>query len=597
MSNVTTGILPKNHIINKKFKIILLVKKGVNAETYRVKAEDGKLYYLKLFNYSVIHHSAFDSLNNLIEIEILKKVKHKNIPGFIDSGELIYNGKKYAFLILKFIVGEYLSDIINRNPIKTLYDIKQFALGILDGLEYLHTLPSPVIHNNISPQSIMIDLSEDIPKPVILDFDFARYFHESSKSYCKDGINLYYIAPECFNNLFSPQSDIFSMGALMYHMLFGIPPWFKEIYKYKAEREDIESIIFNERLKPLLFPQIENAIPDFDDSIIGIIKKALSINQEDRFRSAAEFIQAIKGELNLNDDINSITPPESRKKSVETGKNKINSKKTGFAAIAGMQELKDTLTNDVIDLMNDPEGAEKYNVSMPNGMLLYGPPGCGKTFFAEKFAEETGFNYKYVNPSELGSIYVHGTQEKIGNLFKEARTNAPFIICLDEVSSIFPSRDNSLNHQIGEVDEFLTQLNNCGKDGVFVIALTNFPENIDNAVLRAGRIDVKIFVPPPDFEARKALFQMYLEKIPTDFGIDYDKLASITENYVSSDIKLIVENLARSLRRQRGRVTMELLENSIKNTKPSVRIDIIKRHEKIRKEFENDDSIDRKIGF
>jgi transitional endoplasmic reticulum ATPase len=239
---------------------------------------------------------------------------------------------------------------------------------------------------------------------------------------------------------------------------------------------------------------------------------------------------------------------------------------------------------------------------MPNGMLLYGPPGCGKTFFAERFAEETGFNYKYINPSDLASIFVHGTQEKIGNLFKEARENAPYIICLDEVSSVFPSRSIAGNHQVGEVDEFLTQLNNCGQDGIFVIALTNFPEIIDEAILRAGRLDIKIYVAPPDYDARKALFEMYLKEIPKDFGIDYEKLATITANYVSSDIKLIVDEVARGLRKSRGRVTMEILENKIHLSKPSVKMDVLQKHEKIRKKFESGNEEDQsnervKIGF
>ncbi|MCL2245637.1 MAG: AAA family ATPase [Lentimicrobiaceae bacterium] len=272
----------------------------------------------------------------------------------------------------------------------------------------------------------------------------------------------------------------------------------------------------------------------------------------------------------------------------------------GFADIVGMSELKTKLKNEVIDLLNDPEGAKLYNLPMPNGMLLYGPPGCGKTFFAKKFAEETQFNYKYVNPSELASIYVHGSQEKIGELFKEARRNAPFIICLDEVSSILPKRDNARDHhQIGEVDEFLTQINNCGEDGVFVIATTNFPQNIDEALLRAGRLGIKIYVSPPDYEARKGLFEMLVKKIPNDSKINFDELANLTENYVTSDIRAIVEAVAHGCRESRANVTMDMLVNNIKNTTATVSIELIKKHEKIRSQMEGKDteSVRTPIGF
>ena len=604
MDILKRAILPKIFSVNEKYNVLFFIKQGNNAETYRVKGIDGKLYFLKLFNFPKLHRSAFDSENNLLEIEILKSIKHPNIVAYKDSGELIYEGKKFGFLVLNFIAGEALADRISREPISTIYDVKQLATGILEGLNYLHNLPEPIIHNEITPQNIMVDLSGDIPQPKIIDFGYARSFHQSSKSFSKEGLNLNYVATECFNNLYSPQSDLFSVGALMYHLLFGMPPWFKDISKYKADRTKMEEVILEERKKPLAFPNVSTEIVDFEESILKVIKKALQQAPENRFQSANEFIQALNGEIEVEDIKAVHSKPSIKGEKKEPEKKNFGGKvkNKGFAAIAGMQELKDRLMNDVIELINDTEGAEKYNISMPNGMLLYGPPGCGKTFFAERFAEETEFGYKYINPSELGSIYIHGAQEKIGKLFKEARENAPFIICLDEVSSLFPSRDSAGNHQVGEVDEFLTQLNNCGHDGVFVIALTNFPEIIDDAILRAGRLDIKIYVPPPDYEARKAMFEMYLKEIPKDFGIDYEKLAKATDNYVASDIKLIVEEVARGLRKSRSRVTMEILENKIKSTKPSVKLQVLQKHEKIRKKFESGNDEDNlnertRIGF
>jgi len=604
MNNIKQGFLPKNFSVNEKYTIIFFIKQSIYAESYRVKASDGKPYFLKLFNYSKLHRSAFDNDSNILENEFLKKINHPNITSYKDSGELICEGKKFGFLVLDFIAGETLAEQIARESISTYYDVKLIATGILNGLNYLHNLPEPIIHNEITLQNIMLDLSGEIPLPKVIDFGYARSFHQSSKSFNKEGLNLNYVASECFNNLYSPQSDLFSVGAVMYHLLFGLPPWHHDLSKYNAGRTKIEEVIIDVRKKPLAFPDIENNIVDFDESILKILKKALQPNPENRFKSANEFLQAINGEIDIPDSKSVELKLSGTSKEKESEKkisgNKKNNK--GFSAIAGMQELKDRLMNDVIDLINDAEGAEKYNISMPNGMLLYGPPGCGKTFFAERFAEETGFNFKYINPSDLGSIYVHGTQGKIGDLFKEARENAPFIICLDEVSSIFPSRGSAGDHQIGEVDEFLTQLNNCGQDGVFVIALTNFPEIIDEAILRAGRLDIKIFVPPPDYDARKALFDMYLKEIPKDFGIDYEKLAMLTENYVSSDIKLLIDDVARSLRKSRGRVTMELLENKIDKIKPSVKIEVLNKHERIRKKFETNSEeaspIERtRIGF
>lgn len=579
------GVLPKNYLLEGKYAVLLFIKQSNNAETYRVKGNDGQLYFLKLFNYAKLHRSAFDSEGNLLEIELIKNIHHPNIISYKDSGELIYEGNKYSFLVLDFISGETLAECIAREPVTSLYDVKQALWGVLSGLDYLHSLPDPVIHNEIMPQNIMLDLSGDVPQAKLIGFGYARLFHQSSKSYNREGLNLNYVAPECFNNLYMPQSDLFSVGAVMYQMLFGLPPWFKDISKFQAEREKAEDIILRQRENPLVFPEIAGRIVDFKASFLNIVKKSLQSDYEKRFQSAFEFLQALNGEIEVEAfDIN-----QEEKVNKQTFKRFTKQKEEGlgFDAIVGMHELKEQLKNDVIDLINDPEGAEIYNIAMPNGMLLYGPPGCGKTFFAEKFAEEARFNYKYVTPSELASIYIHGTQEKIRELFREARENAPFIICFDEVSSIFPKREKAGEHQVGEVDELLTQLNNCGKDGVFVIATTNLPQNIDEAVLRTGRFDIKIYIPPPDFDARKAMFETYLEKIPKDLGIDYDELSKLTESYVVSDIKAIVDTIARKCRKDRMKITMEMLVDVIKNTKPSINSNLIAKHEEIRKIFES----------
>lgn len=155
--------------------------------------------------------------------------------------------------------------------------------------------------------------------------------------------------------------------------------------------------------------------------------------------------------------------------------------------------------------------------------------------------------------------------------------------------------------EAGEVNEFLAQLNNCGQDGVIVIGATNKPTEIDEAALRAGRLEFKYYIPQPDAETRKELFRINLSSRRTDFGIDYEKLASLTDNYVSADIRLIVDTAARLVfRRHLGCITMAILEEAIAQTKPSITIEMIKKHEAIRDEFEGRKPAEqtrRKIGF
>jgi transitional endoplasmic reticulum ATPase len=335
---------------------------------------------------------------------------------------------------------------------------------------------------------------------------------------------------------------------------------------------------------------------DFDESILTILQKALHPNTEKRFQSADEFSQALNGKITVEPiATNSTFRPQEQQhtRPIQRKQGK------GFTAIAGMQQLKEQMTTDVIDVIKHPEEYRRHNLNLPNGMLLYGPPGCGKTFFAERFAEEAEYHFIKVIASDLASIYVHGTQEKIGNVFKEAREKAPTILYFDELDAMAPRRENAQHNYGSEVNEFLSQLDNIGDSGVFVIGSTNQPNLIDRAILRAGRLEKHFYIPPPDFEARKALFKLYLKDRPLDFGIDYDKLAKLTENYVSSDIKLLIDDASRkTIRDNTKRISMETLEFIIKNQKSTISLDELKKHEAMKREMEGNNANPRpRIGF
>jgi len=253
-----------------------------------------------------------------------------------------------------------------------------------------------------------------------------------------------------------------------------------------------------------------------------------------------------------------------------------------------MQDLKDILYNDVIRALHEKDRFAEYEIPIPNGMLLYGPPGCGKTFISEKFAEEVGFNFIKIIPSDIASIYIHGTQDKIGQVFKEAEKNAPTILFFDEIEAMVPIRggDTHQSHS-SEVNEFLAQMNNCGERGIFVIAATNRPEIIDPAFLRTGRTDYKIYLPPPDFDARKGIFKIYLKNKPTDLAIDYENLAKVTGNYVSSDIKTIIDFAARKAEKEDVRISQAILLEVIDEREPSISQDELQEYELIRGRFSN----------
>jgi transitional endoplasmic reticulum ATPase len=383
-------------------------------------------------------------------------------------------------------------------------------------------------------------------------------------------------------------------------MLFGMPPWSVSIPKYQMGQRSVEDIIVDTRKRSLDFPDISGRIVDFDESILPILKKSLAQNPDERFQSANEFIQVLKGEVrieNINRH-NKILSEGTTEKTIPVRK----AKGKGFEAIAGMQELKEQMKVDVIDALNNPEEYAKYGISIPNGMLLYGPPGCGKTFFAKHFAEEVGFNYIEITPSALKSRYVNATQENIAKMFKEAEEKAPTIIFIDEINELLPNRDSNIHEMYkSAVNEMLAQMDRTGEKGIFIIGATNYPNMIDPAMLRSGRLEKKFYLPPPDFEARKGLFKMYLENKPLDFGIDYDKLAILTENYVSSDIDFLAKEAARTALKSKSRITMLILENTIRVTKPSVSSEELKKYKDIKEKINNENNINKnprpRIGF
>ena len=198
---------------------------------------------------------------------------------------------------------------------------------------------------------------------------------------------------------------------------------------------------------------------------------------------------------------------------------------------------------------------EKFKISIPTGMLFYGPPGTGKTFITKKLAEELGCGFISKNMGEFGSSYLHQTTKNIRDFFtgaKKAAEHEPIILFLDEIDSLISARTNNVDaNKAEEVSQFLQEFNALeDAPNLIVIAATNRPDHLDPAILRSWRLDKKIYLGPPDAVARKALFQMYIEKAWRPHEVlDYDELATLTEWYVSSDIETICDEVARDASR------------------------------------------------
>lgn len=574
-------------------------KQGAYAETYRVKDTSGKTRFLKLINYSKLNRNQIDDNGRVIEVEIAKQLHHHNLCQYVDSDNMMMNGSQYAWFVTEFVSGETLSQRIIRDDEISVYEIKTIAKAVLSALSFLHSQPIPVIHNEVTIQNVFLNLVGELQDLKLIDFGYARFLNQSPVKPNLDELNPFYLAPERFSGVCSVQTDLYSVGAMMYHLLYGELPWFLDVSSKRGQ--DVIDSILAERDKELTLTKEDKY--ELDDQLLNVIAKSLSYDSEDRFQSADEFINAIDGEVKIERQSTKRKILSQQQSDNTPASYAIKKKGEGFAAVAGMEELKQQMREEVIEPLHNPEEYHRYGVTIPNGMLLYGPPGCGKTFFAKHFAEEVGFNFMCITPATLKSRYVNATQENIAKMFKEAEENAPTVIFIDEMNELVPNRDDGNVHEMSRsaVNEMLAQMDRTGEKGIFIIGATNYPNMIDPAILRAGRLDKKYYIGVPDIEARMALFRLYLNKRPYDFGLDYHQLADMTQGYVSADIQLIVNDASRNALRQHSKITMELLKVAITNTAPSLSNNELRKYERIRAMMNGEEmkkSDDRpRIGF
>ena len=562
------------------YTVVFPHKQGSYAETYRVKDASGKTRFLKLINYSKLNRNQIDDNGRVIEVEISKLLHHHNLCQFIDSGNMMMNGSQYAWFVTEFVSGETLSQRIIRDDEISVYEIKTITKAVLSALSFLHSQPIPVIHNEVTIQNVFLNLVGELQDLKLIDFGYARFLNQSPVKPNLDELNPFYLAPERFSGVCSVQTDLYSVGAMMYHLLYGELPWFLDVSSKRGQ--DVIDSILAERDKELALTKEDKY--ELDDQLLNVIAKSLSYDSEDRFQSADEFIKAIDGEVKIERQSTKRKILSQQQSDNTPASYAIKKKGEGFAAVAGMEELKQLMREEVIEPLHNPEEYHRYGVTIPNGMLLYGPPGCGKTFFAKHFAEEVGFNFMCITPATLKSRYVNATQENIAKMFKEAEENAPTVIFIDEMNELVPNRDDGNVHEMSRsaVNEMLAQMDRTGEKGIFIIGATNYPNMIDPAILRAGRLDKKYYIGVPDVQARMALFKLYLEKRPYDFGLDYHQLANMTQGYVSADIQLIVNDASRNALLQHSKITMQLLEAAISNTSPSLSENELRKYERIR---------------
>jgi AAA+ superfamily predicted ATPase len=217
-----------------------------------------------------------------------------------------------------------------------------------------------------------------------------------------------------------------------------------------------------------------------------------------------------------------------------------------LADVAGLDEVKKRLEAAFLAPMRNPELRKLYGKSLRGGLLLYGPPGCGKTFIARAVAGELGARFITVSFADLIDMFVGRSERNIHELFEVARRNAPCVVFLDEVDAIGQKRSQLRNTPMrSAVNQLLLELDDVASDntGVFLLAATNHPWDVDSALRRPGRFDRTLLVLPPDAPAREGVFRYHLRGRPVA-GIDLARLSRLTDGYSGADIAHICETAA-----------------------------------------------------
>ena len=330
--------------------------------------------------------------------------------------------------------------------------------------------------------------------------------------------------------------------------------------------------------------------PELDleqDEIDAKTLERLEVSQQD-------FKQALKG----------IEPSALREVFVEVPD-------TTWDQVGGLEGTKERLRETIQWPLEYPQVFEAMDMQAAKGVLMYGPPGTGKTLLAKAIANEAQSNFISIKGPELLNKYVGESEKGVREVFEKARSNAPTVVFFDEIDSIAGERgQRSGDSGVGErvVSQLLTELDGLEElEDVVVIATTNRPDLIDQALLRPGRLDRHVHVPVPDAEARRKIFEVHTRDKPLADGVDLGSLADQTEGYVGADIEAVCREASMAASREfinsvepddvdetvgNVRVTPDHFETALDEVGPSVDAELRERYEEVEEQFERAEPVE-----
>ncbi|MCI4456222.1 MAG: AAA family ATPase [Sulfolobus sp.] len=269
--------------------------------------------------------------------------------------------------------------------------------------------------------------------------------------------------------------------------------------------------------------------------------------------------------------------------------------------IGGYEEIKREIREYIELPLRRKDIAEKYGLKPPKGILLFGPPGCGKTMMMKALANEAKINFIYVSVPEIMSKWYGESEQRLRELFNNARKMAPVILFFDEIDTIGVRREQHVGDSVTPrlLSLMLSEMDGlASEDGVIVVGSTNVPHLLDKALLRPGRFDKLIYVGLPDLKSRIEIFKIHCKGKPLAGDVDFEALARMTERYTGADIANVCQEVARRVAAESlntgviREIKMDDFIEVIKKYKPSVSLEMLEQYEKFKMDYERKTGVD-----